>query len=149
MIQRLYTICVKNRTLSLNFFSSKSSCTFQFMLILEMVPVTQPLWLLHSLVPVPQENGTSRLLKYHAQQPTRKFLWLPTQCKEVRFASFLSGGIYYYGSNKSTGQETGKMHLFAVKVLASMTACYWGQGLETQVHSWHTGYCQRLFTKGS
>ena len=40
-----------------------------------------------------------------------------TQCTEVRFASFLSGWIYYYGSNKSTGKETGKTHLCAVKDL--------------------------------
>ena len=34
-------------------------------------------------------------------------------CTEVRFASLLSGGfgIYYYGSNESTGKKTGKTHL--------------------------------------
>ena len=34
-------------------------------------------------------------------------------CTEVCFTNFLSSGIYYYGSNKSTGKETGKMHLCA------------------------------------
>ena len=33
---------------------------------------------------------------------------------EVRFASFFQW-IYYYGSNKSTGKKTGKMHLCAVR----------------------------------
>ena len=39
-----------------------------------------------------------------------------TQCTEVRFNNFLSGGywIYYYGSNKSTGKKTGKTHLSAM-----------------------------------
>ena len=37
------------------------------------------------------------------------------QRTEMRFASFLSGGFTtYYGSNKSTGKETGKTHLCAV-----------------------------------
>ena len=34
------------------------------------------------------------------------------QCTKVRFARFLSGGFTTkYGSNKSTGKETGKTHL--------------------------------------
>ena len=33
---------------------------------------------------------------------------------EVRFASFSLRWIYYYGSNKSTGKETGKMPLCAL-----------------------------------
>ena len=32
----------------------------------------------------------------------------------MRFASFLSGGISHYGSNKSIGRETGKMNLCAM-----------------------------------
>ena len=36
------------------------------------------------------------------------------QYTEGRFASFFSGGFTYYGSNESTGKETGKMHLCAV-----------------------------------
>ena len=37
------------------------------------------------------------------------------QCTEVRFASLLSGGFtYYYGSNKFTGNETGKTPLCAL-----------------------------------
>ena len=39
---------------------------------------------------------------------------------EMRFASFLSGGfttmakVSVHGSNKSTGKETGKTHLYAM-----------------------------------
>ena len=46
-------------------------------------------------------GGTSSILVVH--------------CTEVGFASFLSGGFtYYYGSNKSTGKETGKTHFCAL-----------------------------------
>ena len=64
------------------------------MLILAMVPVTQPPWLLHSLAPVQQENGTSRLLKYHAQQPTRKFLCLKSLNSYISvFHNFNAGKV--------------------------------------------------------
>ena len=36
------------------------------------------------------------------------------QYTEVRFASFFSGGFTYYGSNESTGKETGKTHLYGL-----------------------------------
>ena len=48
---------------------------------------------------------------------TTNFQWIHdyTQCTEVLFTNFLSGEFTrYYGSNKSTGKQTGKMHLCAV-----------------------------------
>ena len=49
------------------------------------------------------------------------------QCTEVRFASFLSGGFTAnYGSNQSTGKETGKTQICAVcSILPIFCPVHW------------------------
>ena len=52
----------------------------------------------------------------YVQSPPNKVL----QCTEVHrgaFCQFTLRCIYYYGSNKSTGKETGKMHLCVMQYI--------------------------------
>ena len=56
------------------------------------------------------QNGTNQNENF--QLPVQTYLLLPLrQCSRGVFSQFPFRWIYYYGSNKSTGKETGKTHL--------------------------------------